>query len=176
MNSHSSQLGLNAITSLALPSTYSRSSLVIPPLVAERRAFSTESTKKLTRPSVTTFDVEEKKESTITVSKGEKAEKTTSKLDTAPGTISISKPTSAGVDKKEVSIVKKATDATLSALKSFFSLIAKTPGAFWFYMTHPKDFNKKLAELKEAAVKEAQHYWMGSKVRSFNRRFDAKST
>ncbi|EED95520.1 predicted protein, partial [Thalassiosira pseudonana CCMP1335] len=31
-------------------------------------------------------------------------------------------------------------------------------------MTHPKEFRKKLGELKEAAVKEAHHYWMGSKL------------
>jgi LETM1 and EF-hand domain-containing protein 1 len=67
-------------------------------------------------------------------------------------------------EKKEASGVKKATDTVQWALKSIFSLLAKSPGVMWFYITHPKDFRKKLAELKEAAVKEAHHYWMGSKL------------
>ncbi len=85
----------------------------------------------------------------------------------------LSKPTSSlakttNMDKKEDSIMKKATDATLWAVKSIVSMLAKTPGVLWFYITHPKDFRNKLAELKEAAVKEAHHYWVGSKV-SFSR-------
>lgn len=43
-------------------------------------------------------------------------------------------------------------------------MLAKSPGVLWFYITHPKDLRKKLAELKGAAVKEAHHYWMGSKL------------
>eukprot|EP00571_Detonula_confervacea_P010644 CAMPEP_0172306976 /NCGR_PEP_ID=MMETSP1058-20130122/7927_1 /TAXON_ID=83371 /ORGANISM="Detonula confervacea, Strain CCMP 353" /LENGTH=721 /DNA_ID=CAMNT_0013019031 /DNA_START=532 /DNA_END=2697 /DNA_ORIENTATION=- len=43
-------------------------------------------------------------------------------------------------------------------------MFAESPGVLWFYITHPKDFRKKLAQLKEAAVKEAHHYWMGSKL------------
>jgi len=67
-------------------------------------------------------------------------------------------------EKKEFSVVKKATDAVQWALKSMFSVLAKSPGVLWFYITHPKEFRKKLAELKEAAIKEIHHYWMGSKL------------
>lgn len=70
----------------------------------------------------------------------------------------------ASTEKTEPSIVKKATDATLSALKAIFTMLAKTPGVLWFYLTHPADFKNKLGELKEAAIKEAHHYWMGSKL------------
>ena len=68
------------------------------------------------------------------------------------------------VQKKESTIIKKATDLTTWAIKSLVALLAKTPGVLWFYMTHPAEFRKKLGELKEMAVKEAHHYWMGSKV------------
>ena len=70
----------------------------------------------------------------------------------------------ASTEKTESSIVKKATDGTLWALKSLFTMLVKTPGILWFYLTHPKDFQKKLAELKEAFMKEVNHYWMGSKL------------
>lgn len=70
----------------------------------------------------------------------------------------------ASTEKTEPSIVKKATDATLWALKALFTMLAKTPGVLWFYLTHPTDFKNKLGELKEAAIKEAHHYWMGSKL------------
>ena len=65
---------------------------------------------------------------------------------------------------KESSIIRKAQDSTMWAIQSLISLLAKTPGVLWFYMTHPVEFRKKLGELKEMAVKEAHHYWMGSKV------------
>ena len=68
-------------------------------------------------------------------------------------------------DKKETSVVKKAQDLTLWAVQSLVSLLAKTPGVLWFYLTNPTEFRKKLGELKDMAVKEAHHYWMGSKVR-----------
>jgi LETM1 and EF-hand domain-containing protein 1 len=43
-------------------------------------------------------------------------------------------------------------------------MIAKTPGILYFYMTHPKEFKEKMLEIKEAAKKEAHHYYMGSKL------------
>lgn len=70
----------------------------------------------------------------------------------------------ATLEKKESTIVKKAKDATMWAIKALVSLLAKTPGVLWFYLTHPTEFRKKLVELKEMAVKEAHHYWLGSKV------------
>jgi len=72
------------------------------------------------------------------------------------------------IEKKEVSMVKKATDAIQLnitwALKSLLSMLAKTPGVLWYYMTHPTEFKNKLVELKDAAVHEAHHYYMGSKL------------
>ncbi len=38
----------------------------------------------------------------------------------------------------------------------------------WFYLTHPRDLYARMQELKEAAKKEAHHYYMGSKVRMQN--------
>jgi hypothetical protein len=89
---------------------------------------------------------------------------TSLETDQSPGKIPASKPTTTTIAKKESPIIKKAKDATMYAIKSLVSLLTKTPGILWFYLTHPTEFRKKLAQLKEAAVKEAHHYWMGSKV------------
>ena len=61
--------------------------------------------------------------------------------------------TSSMSDKKDVSTVRKVTDAIL-----------KAPSIFWFYITQPKVLRKKVIELKEAAIKEVHHLWMGSKL------------
>ena len=61
--------------------------------------------------------------------------------------------TSSMSDKKDVSTVRKVTDAILRA-----------PSIFWFYITQPKVLRKKVIELKEAAIKEVHHLWMGSKL------------
>jgi len=61
-------------------------------------------------------------------------------------------------------IIKKAQETILWAIQSIISLMAKTPGVLWFYITNPKEFRNKLVELKDMAVKEAHHYWMGSKL------------
>lgn len=59
---------------------------------------------------------------------------------------------------------EKSMNATVSAITSLASMIAKTPGVMWYYITHPKEFREKLTELKELAKKEAHHYYMGSKL------------
>lgn len=59
---------------------------------------------------------------------------------------------------------EKSMTVTVSAMKSLVSMIARTPGVMWYYMTHPKEFREKLTELKEMAKKEAHHYYMGSKL------------
>eukprot|EP00559_Dactyliosolen_fragilissimus_P008254 CAMPEP_0184857306 /NCGR_PEP_ID=MMETSP0580-20130426/2468_1 /TAXON_ID=1118495 /ORGANISM="Dactyliosolen fragilissimus" /LENGTH=919 /DNA_ID=CAMNT_0027352827 /DNA_START=403 /DNA_END=3162 /DNA_ORIENTATION=- len=58
----------------------------------------------------------------------------------------------------------KTKDMLISAISSMVSLLLKTPGVLWFYTTNPTKFKEKLIELKEAAKKEAHHYWMGSKL------------
>mmetsp|Transcript_14511 Transcript_14511/g.41763 ORF Transcript_14511/g.41763 Transcript_14511/m.41763 type:complete len:1046 (+) Transcript_14511:61-3198(+) len=62
------------------------------------------------------------------------------------------------------SVPDKTKDLLLAAAKTLASLLAKTPGVLWYYVTHPLEFRDKLIELKEAAKKEAHHYWMGSKL------------
>jgi len=62
------------------------------------------------------------------------------------------------------SVPEKTKDILLAAAKALASLLAKTPGVLWYYVTHPLEFRDKLIELKEAAKKEAHHYWMGSKL------------
>ena len=129
-------------------------------LSIDHRHFSTESGKKTpdvaaaAASAATPYSDDDKKG---TVSSHEKKEKSASppspKTDLVASTL-----------KTEPSIVKKATDATLWALKAVLNMLAKTPGVLWFYLTHPKDFKNKLGELKEAAIKEAHHYWMGSKL------------
>lgn len=95
------------------------------------------------------------------------AAKATSSSSSKPESIEEAKPKVTMVEKKETTIVKKAKDLTTWAIKSLIALLAKTPGVLWFYMTNPTEFRKKLVELKEMAVKEAHHYWMGSKVSYF---------
>ena len=124
---------------------------------SNHRYFSTESGKKtpdVAAASAATSNSDDgKKETASTDEKKEKAASPPSKTDLVAST-----------EKTDQSIVKKATDATLSTLKAIFTMLAKTPGVLLFYLTHPRDFKNKLAELKEAAVKEAHHYWMGSKL------------
>lgn len=60
--------------------------------------------------------------------------------------------------------VDRAKDAIVAASKSIVNFILKLPGVTWFYLTHPREFIARLHELKEAAKKEAHHYYMGSKL------------
>jgi hypothetical protein len=64
----------------------------------------------------------------------------------------------------EKSYPEKAREALMSTSKAILSFFIKLPGIMWFYLTHPKELRARLQELKEAAKKEAHHYWMGSKV------------
>lgn len=71
---------------------------------------------------------------------------------------------SVSLKKKDESMSEKAQSMLKSAVTSLTSMIAKTPGILYFYMTHPKEFKEKMLEIKEAAKKEAHHYYMGSKL------------
>jgi LETM1 and EF-hand domain-containing protein 1 len=75
-----------------------------------------------------------------------------------------SSPKSVSLKKKDETISEKAQAMLKSGVTSLASMIAKTPGILYFYMTHPKEFKEKMLELKEAAKKEAHHYYMGSKL------------
>ncbi len=66
--------------------------------------------------------------------------------------------------KKDLTAQEKATAMMSSMISSITSFLSKIPGVLWFYITHPKEFKEKLIELKEAAKKEAHHYYMGSKL------------
>lgn len=66
--------------------------------------------------------------------------------------------------KQETSVAKKATVTAQWIIKSAYNTMLKTQTILWFYITDPKKIQKKLSELKQAAVKEAHHYWMGSKL------------
>lgn len=66
--------------------------------------------------------------------------------------------------KQETSVAKKATVTAQWIIKSASNTVLKTQSILWFYITDPKKIQKKLSELKQAAVKEAHHYWMGSKL------------
>lgn len=89
-----------------------------------------------------------------------------SKSSTSSSKTSSSSPTQ--ITNSSTSAMKKISDnaqALLSsAIKSLTSLILKTPGVLWFYMTNPKEFKEKMLELKDVAKKEAHHYYMGSKL------------
>lgn len=96
-------------------------------------------------------DSDDKKES------DEKKEPAATTTTTTPTSSSLSTST-------EKSIVRKVSDATIWAFKALFTLLAKTPGILWFYLTHPKDLKKKLVEVKEELKHMANHFWMGSKL------------
>mmetsp|Transcript_13323 Transcript_13323/g.26752 ORF Transcript_13323/g.26752 Transcript_13323/m.26752 type:complete len:935 (-) Transcript_13323:2303-5107(-) len=157
------QLYLVRTSALALDSTLPFSSIDILRSVSGHRFFSSKSTRGTENLSTSTTagnDVS-KFDALSNESKGDKSEGEKN-ASSSKSTSSLAK--SSGSDKKEDSVMKKATDATLSAIKSIISMLAKTPGVLWFYITHPKEFRYKLIELKEAAVKEAHHYWVGSKL------------
>jgi hypothetical protein len=61
-------------------------------------------------------------------------------------------------------IFAKIGDSLIGAGKATVSFIAKIPGVLWFYITHSKERHEKWIEIKDAAKKEAHHYWMGTKV------------
>lgn len=75
-----------------------------------------------------------------------------------------SSPKTVSSKKKDDSMSEKAISMLKSSASSLASMIAKTPGVLYFYMTHPKEFKEKMLEIKEAAKKEAHHYYMGSKL------------
>lgn len=82
----------------------------------------------------------------------------------SPENIAPSPIKSVSLKKKDESMSEKAQSMLKSAVTSLASMIAKTPGILYFYMTHPKEFKEKMLEIKEAAKKEAHHYYMGSKL------------
>eukprot|EP00554_Chaetoceros_debilis_P006561 CAMPEP_0194073736 /NCGR_PEP_ID=MMETSP0149-20130528/1033_1 /TAXON_ID=122233 /ORGANISM="Chaetoceros debilis, Strain MM31A-1" /LENGTH=917 /DNA_ID=CAMNT_0038753779 /DNA_START=273 /DNA_END=3026 /DNA_ORIENTATION=+ len=75
-----------------------------------------------------------------------------------------SSPVAAKAVTKSDSSFDKAQDMLTSAISTLVSFLMKIPGVTWFYLTHPKEFKDKLSELKEAAKKEAHHYYMGTKL------------
>lgn len=52
----------------------------------------------------------------------------------------------------------------MAASRAVARFLAASPGVLWYYVTHPSEFVGKLQDLKEAAKKEAHHYWMGTKL------------
>jgi hypothetical protein len=49
--------------------------------------------------------------------------------------------------------------------QAVINFIMKAPGVIFYYLTHPKALKEKLGEWKDLAKKEANHYWMGMKVK-----------
>lgn len=91
--------------------------------------------------------------STISSAVGQSAKKST------PSALHRTKHT-----EKEQSIAVRSQEMVKSAISSLVSMLLKTPGILWFYMTHPTEFRDKLKELKDHAKKEIHHYYMGSKL------------
>lgn len=96
-------------------------------------------------------------------------EEQTKKQQVSPSTNSPTKSASSVLHRtksveKEKSITVRAQEMVKSAISSLVSMLLKTPGILWFYITHPKEFRNKLSELKDHAKKEIHHYYMGSKL------------
>jgi len=90
--------------------------------------------------------------------------KSASPTSTPPPTENSSSPPPPKALKKDASMQERAMAMIKSVASSIASFLVKIPGVMWFYLTHPKEFREKLVELKEAAKKEAHHYYMGSKL------------
>ncbi|GMH75609.1 hypothetical protein TrST_g7638 [Triparma strigata] len=77
-------------------------------------------------------------------------------------------PATAATPPSEPSLVttvsKKTAELLAYAIKSFAQLLMSTPGVLYFYITHPSEFKLKMTELKEHAVHEAKHYYLGTKL------------
>lgn len=58
----------------------------------------------------------------------------------------------------------KIAEIIKSASQGIASFLSATPGVLWYYMTNPRAFKDKMIELKELVKKEANHYWMGTKL------------
>ena len=65
-------------------------------------------------------------------------------------------------DAKEMTT--KALTMTWNILKTVLIFLLKTPGNIIYFATHGKERREKIAEIREAAKKEFDHYWMGTKV------------
>lgn len=91
-------------------------------------------------------------------------EQSSSNATVSPDAASFSTSAQSIVMKKDSTYSEKAKDIMARVSKSIYDIILATPGVLWFYLTHPKDFRQKMLDLKEAAKKEAHHYWMGTKL------------
>lgn len=63
---------------------------------------------------------------------------------------------------------EKGLNMSVSAIKTILSVLLKTPGNIFYYLTHAKERKDKIKEIRAMAKHEFDHYLMGSKVRLFN--------
>jgi hypothetical protein len=66
------------------------------------------------------------------------------------------------IDPKEMAV--RALTMTWNIVKTVLIFLVKAPGNIFYYMTHGQERREKIQEIKDAAKKEFDHYWMGSKV------------
>jgi len=59
---------------------------------------------------------------------------------------------------------KAVADLFFWFLKASWNVLVKAPGVIFYYLTDPKALREKLKGWKEFAKKEANHYWMGTKL------------
>lgn len=64
----------------------------------------------------------------------------------------------------EKSYADKALDLTKAGVKLLINFIIKTPGVLWYFLSRPKELRMKLIEFRDLVKKEANHYYMGSKL------------
>eukprot|EP00594_Rhizosolenia_setigera_P018174 CAMPEP_0178967436 /NCGR_PEP_ID=MMETSP0789-20121207/17592_1 /TAXON_ID=3005 /ORGANISM="Rhizosolenia setigera, Strain CCMP 1694" /LENGTH=1076 /DNA_ID=CAMNT_0020653043 /DNA_START=415 /DNA_END=3641 /DNA_ORIENTATION=+ len=89
--------------------------------------------------------------------------KATATKDTKP-TTTPSNPSPTSQSLSSPSYSQKAYDIIKKASHAITNFLLSTPGVMWYYLTHPKDFLKKLSQLKESVKKEIHHLWLGSKL------------
>jgi hypothetical protein len=62
-------------------------------------------------------------------------------------------------------IAKTVIETTWYVTKVVVMFLVKLPYNTWFYLAHPQERREKIQEIKDAAKKEFDHYWVGTKVR-----------
>jgi len=63
-----------------------------------------------------------------------------------------------------VKVMKSGLDLTWYVTKMLVSFLVRLPGNTLYYMMNSKERKDKIAEIKEIAKKEFDHYWTGSKL------------
>lgn len=69
-----------------------------------------------------------------------------------------------GEEGKKETMAQRMKSAIVSTSKVVWQFTYQLPGNMWFYLTHPAELRKRMADIQDVVRKEAHHYWMGTKL------------